>query len=394
MRRYYLDASASAYQIMAVINQDKNLCVLTNVIKDGSENMPEKKDIYTYFLGLLNSTIWSDPEFLSLKKLTNEQKLYLQKNFDRKLTKAIVMPLIYGKTGVGFADDLKAMYYKAHIYPNPSDLLKLANLIIKILKNHASLAKINLFMQTMRTIAHMLHDSGDLTIVGPFSHCNICYHKEIQERIRIYGRSKTGITYKQVSLTTLAVDDHNRPIKSRSKAVNSFVANYIHYLDALVCQHVIKRFATEHNFQLATVHDCFFVPPEKTSAVNKFYREGLVLASVVHQYNLIIWLKVIISNLDCSNSDFDKSELLSMLSEEIEATHFDMDHERYNWAYTAMFRNDSFWVQLEAFKNGLNEKKRAQLTLIMQYLEMYQDGGAITVATEILEKPIMSLFTE
>lgn len=36
------------------------------------------------FLDSLNTNIWSDPVFKSLKKLT--QKLYVQENFSRKLT--------------------------------------------------------------------------------------------------------------------------------------------------------------------------------------------------------------------------------------------------------------------------------------------------------------------
>ncbi len=35
------------------------------------------------------------------------------------------------------------------------------------------------------------------------------------------------------------------------------------------------------------MHDCFFIEPEKTQIIQKLYKEGLVMALIVHQYNLL-----------------------------------------------------------------------------------------------------------
>lgn len=105
----FYDASASAYQIMGTINSDRKLCQLTNVIQspDGM-----KQDIYTFFLNWLENKQYSafdatvkknitdNVERFLLEKENQEKeryKEYFRTNFDRSLTKAIVMPLIYGK---------------------------------------------------------------------------------------------------------------------------------------------------------------------------------------------------------------------------------------------------------------------------------------------------------
>jgi len=59
----------------------------------------------------------------------------------RQLIKAAVMPLIYGKSAYGFAEDLKKFFAKHYEYPSKSTLLTLANFIISKLKNHRSFIK-------------------------------------------------------------------------------------------------------------------------------------------------------------------------------------------------------------------------------------------------------------
>lgn len=126
------------------------------------------------------------------------------------------MPLIYGKTNIGFSEDLKEIQNQKGVYPNQSDLLKLSNLIIKTLKNNSALKKVNQFMVAMRALAGLLHYSGDLVILGPYSSCQICYHKENITRVRVYQSKSKDKHYKvkQVSITNIAHDDLTNQIKS------------------------------------------------------------------------------------------------------------------------------------------------------------------------------------
>lgn len=102
----YYDASASAYQIMGMLNLDISLCELTNVINPN--NAENKQDIYDFFKTEILQKI---EEILTSLRSGNKpvddavliKKALLQ--MDRQLIKAIVMPLIYGKTAYGFAED-------------------------------------------------------------------------------------------------------------------------------------------------------------------------------------------------------------------------------------------------------------------------------------------------
>lgn len=55
---------------------------------------------------------------------------YFKKNINRPLMKAVIMPLIYGKTSYSFAEDLKEFFAKGNFYPNDSTLIKLASQIL------------------------------------------------------------------------------------------------------------------------------------------------------------------------------------------------------------------------------------------------------------------------
>lgn len=179
----YYDASASAYQIMGVINNDKQLCELTNVLLSD-----DKRDMYSFFLERIKANCDSyaiKDKRKSLEKLYNN---YFQTNIDRKLIKAIVMPLIYGKTGQGFAINLKEFFAKENLYPKEIALIILASQIIKTLKNDPVFANVNLFMKALRAIGAFMFEFDDFSIKGYYNDSHIVYYKEEVEEIinRIY----------------------------------------------------------------------------------------------------------------------------------------------------------------------------------------------------------------
>ena len=109
----YYDASASAYQIIGMLNLDKDLCELTNVIVNKDEQ--NKKDIYDFFktnLAEINKTTKFQFQLDKDISMSNLIKRSLTTSLDRQLVKAAVMPLIYGKTAYGFSEDLQQFFTK------------------------------------------------------------------------------------------------------------------------------------------------------------------------------------------------------------------------------------------------------------------------------------------
>ena len=283
----YYDASASAYQIMGVINEDYGLCQLTNVLeKDGS-----KQDIYAFFLRQVKSNIDKYTVYSKDKEIILMYNKYFRDNVDRKLIKAIVMPLVYGKTSQGFAEDLKVFFAKGYLYPSERALVQLAAQIIKTLKEDPIFTKIGVFMKGLRATARLLFDLNKLTIRGAYGDTNIVYYKEEKEQINLYYK-KVGRKYKsqKINLSRPIRDAQGTFIKSKTKAVNAFIANYVHFLDASVCHYVIDALAVDSTLNLGTIHDCFFIKPEKVDILKKAYKEGLIKAHRIHVYNMVCWL--------------------------------------------------------------------------------------------------------
>lgn len=93
-----------------------------------------------------------------------QERLY---KINRSLIKTIVMPLIYGKTAHGFAEDLREFFAKKSIYPSESVLFKLAQYLINLLKNHSYLELTNQFMFCLRNFAKIAFDINNVRILRP-----------------------------------------------------------------------------------------------------------------------------------------------------------------------------------------------------------------------------------
>jgi hypothetical protein len=206
------------------------------------------------------------------------------------------MPLIYGKTSVGFAEDLKLFSKKGSFFPNNQILIPMANKILSIFKKHPALKEITLFMQAMRAFAPLLFKCDKVNFIGPFHESRVEYNKEDSQTIRVYF-SKNGKYHSQkITLIRKALDLSGNIIKSNIKTINAFVANYIHFLDATMCHYIIKNLLPEDNyyklanFKLATIHDCFFIQPKNETVINDIYGQALICAYATHNSNLKHWI--------------------------------------------------------------------------------------------------------
>ena len=149
-------------------------------------------------MGFLAIKLDKDPKIHDLMQGKRSTKL------DRALIKAIVMPLIYGKTPYGFAEDLQSFLAKHYLYPSNSILLKLAHLIIVKLKGHKNLTNANLFMASMQNFAKMLFAINNVVLVGVYSNCQLNYNQVKVEQLNVYTRKKNiGIQRQRIRLTTL-----------------------------------------------------------------------------------------------------------------------------------------------------------------------------------------------
>lgn len=87
----FMDASSSAYQIMACLLLDLEIAKSTNLINSDTRN-----DLYT---------ILKEQYFNYLKEGNNLTPM-IENLFSRNLIKRIFMPLTYGKTIKAIADDI------------------------------------------------------------------------------------------------------------------------------------------------------------------------------------------------------------------------------------------------------------------------------------------------
>ena len=286
----YYDASASAYQIMGMLNLDEQLCELTNVIGDNVS--VEKKDVYEFFKTELNKSDYKNLPFKLDKDASMSALMQncLTTQMDRELVKAAVMPLIYGKTAYGFSDDLEEFFAKHYLYLSNSPLLKLANFIINQLKTHPTLNRANGFMAFIRDFAKALFDISNVVLVGPYNECTISYHQVTTERLNVYSRKKdAGVQRQRISLNTLKKNEAGVPIRSKTKTVNAFVANFIHFIDGQICHFVVEQFILLGYTNIGTIHDCFYIKPEHKIELQCIYKAGLVMGVLIYELNLAKW---------------------------------------------------------------------------------------------------------
>lgn len=290
----YYDASASAYQIMGVINADQALCEQTNVLKTSKQ----KNDIYNFFLKELKQNMHQFKVIHKIPSVGEQMNEYLQENFDRKLVKAIVMPLIYGKTSSGFSEDLAEFFKKKNLVTSKAALTALACDIINTLKQNVLFKKVNLFMRALRAIGGFLFEFNDFTIKGYYSDCSISYNKEEIEELRLYYKSKSltkRYISQKINLSRPVISKDGKFVKSKTKSVNAFVANYVHFLDGTICHYVVENTLQNKSFKIGTIHDSFLISPNEAENLREQYKQGLIFVHKLHVYNMLYWLYQILS---------------------------------------------------------------------------------------------------
>lgn len=397
----YYDASASAYQIMGVLTGDKSLCNLTNVIKYDKET---KSDIYSVFLKKLKPLLKNKK--LDVFKNENFDKndiQYFINNFDRKIIKAIIMPLIYGKTPSGFADDLKDFFKKGDIYPSKGVLLQLASQIIRELNNDPIFNSVNLFMAAMRTFAGMLSDIDYVYIFGPYNRVNMKYNEETIDRINIYAayKNKSKVRYRinRVNLTKVSRDSSGKPLRSKRKIVNAFVANFIHYLDSYICHQLIDEMMKEQK-PIGTIHDCFYVRPNDSFMVNKHYKYGLIKAMFISKFNFYKWVYALLYYQFVNDNDVEEEKefvlekladymnyLITLIFEDDFKMIFnkDIDLEGNSWIYDCFFVNEETKNALHNLISKIKSTKiKKKWYILLQFFNTFEKDSYFEIIKSLM----------
>lgn len=114
-----------------------------------------------------------------------------------------------------------------------------------------------------------LFELDSFIIKGYYSDTHIAYYKEETEVLYLYYKENTSKYRRQkISLTRPALDEQGNFQKSKTKAVVVLVANYVHFLDALICHYVIDNLSAD--LPVGTIHDSFYIKP--TNRRRKWWR--------------------------------------------------------------------------------------------------------------------------
>lgn len=239
------DASASAYQIMSYFMLDNTMAKRTNLIPSVDD---EIQDVYTFFLEELKEFMIAELENKNLSTIVCEL-------LTRKLVKGIFMPLIYGKTLMSTARDLKdnLSHYITH-----KESFEVASVCFKFWR---------MKYQGMECLIRLIRNIG---WVAAASDCPVFYKIPFYTTVQDYMKMEAiniwvyDQYHKKRRRVTLRVSSSKRD--RRKTEISTFV-NFIHQKDAQIAMNVVKKML-EANAPIYTVHDnfittaqyCYYIP--------------------------------------------------------------------------------------------------------------------------------------
>lgn len=270
------DASASAYQIMSYFLLDAEIATRTNLIPNKEGII---KDIYQYIREELIYYLEGKLESNLFKEVKNQ--------LTRKIVKGIFMPIIYGKTVMSTAGDLRAQLSE---YLIKDEFFLIAKLCYSFFKE-----KYNLMYSLIKLIRNIgwLLSSSDIPVVYSVDYFQTIQDYKVLEPINLtlYDRNT-----KKRHKVTLRVPSEKRD--RRKTEVSTFV-NFIHQHDACIAMKVIEEMK---DAPIYTVHDNFI-----TNILN-VHNTPAAYSEVICNYGTPLGIinRFILQNLIY---DFDRLEL-------------------------------------------------------------------------------------
>lgn len=235
------DASASAYQIMSYLLLDVDLAQRTNFIPTPSEN--KIRDIDSEILEELKPFLHDN--------LDQTISTIICSRINRKLVKAIFMPLIYGKTIISMARDIQDALSS---FLTHKECYQVASLCMKFWKErYPNLLNLIKLISNIGWLSSSLNRPVYYSV--PMFTTVQDYMCLKQANIWIFDRIN-----KKRRKVTLRIPTQNRD--RRKSKVSTFV-NFIHQKDAFLAMNVVFEAACKNKTCLY-VHDNFITTPTAT----------------------------------------------------------------------------------------------------------------------------------
>nr|CBL54114.1 hypothetical protein [Beta vulgaris subsp. maritima] len=216
------------------------------------------EDVYVHIMEDLKSFIDKEDLPESFVKLFN-------KFIDRKLVKSIFMPIIYGKTQMSTAEDIK-MALKPYFYPAFKESFLLASPCFKFWREYYT--EMENLIRLIRLVGWFASTcESSVHYVTPFFCTSQNYMVKDSHIIWVYD--KVNRKKRKVTLRLSSRDKRDR----KKTEVSTFV-NFIHQKDALIAMGVISKLY-EVNEPIYTVHENFISNPLVSVHLPYIYLEVL-----------------------------------------------------------------------------------------------------------------------
>ena len=243
------DASASAYQIMSYLLLNKSMGRLTNLLPSPDNQIQDLYAVLREELRKVLRVIYDDNRYA-----------IIESGLTRKLIKTLFMPLIYGKTVLTMASDIRECY---------GSLLGS--------KDHFDMARSchDFWVSKYPDIANLMNL---LNRIGGFcSYLNrpVRYSIPLFTTVQDYKHWEKGQIwlYDRVSMkrhkVTMLVPTSER---DRRKAQVATCVNFIHQKDAYIAMKVVDKLALR-GVPVYTVHDNFITTPLSATSVPNIYTQ-------------------------------------------------------------------------------------------------------------------------
>lgn len=242
------DASASAYQIMSYFLLDETMAKRTNLIPSSDGKI---HDVYSFMLEELKVFMKAE--------LENNLSTIVCNNLTRKIVKGIFMPMIYGKTLMSTASDLKD--HLSH-FITQKECFEVASLCFKFWRT-----KYPDMECLIRLIRHIgwIASARETPVFYKVPYFTTVQDYMIMDTIYIWVYDRL---HKKKRRVTLRVSSSKRD--RRKTEISTFV-NFIHQKDASIAMSVVEKMLHTYGAPIYTVHDNFITTVQYSNYIPLIY---------------------------------------------------------------------------------------------------------------------------
>ncbi|KAM7249887.1 hypothetical protein ACFE04_019666 [Oxalis oulophora] len=242
------DASASAYQLMSYFLIDEEMAINTNLINNNKNDI---QDVYSLFLEQLLSYL---PTVLKVKRVVD---LVCQR-LDRKLVKSIYMPMIYGKSLMSTASDLRSHFDGMLDF---KDSIEVAKSFFDFWKSKYS--GMECLIQLIRNIGWFMAKMDSPVFYS------VNYFQTVQDYMKLESHDIWLYNKALKRRRKVCFMETSSKRNTRKSEIATFV-NFIHQKDAYIAMKVVESMIHK-NAPIYTVHDNFITTIEYSQELPSIY---------------------------------------------------------------------------------------------------------------------------